>query len=171
MRKGEILALQWKDIDFDNNIIHVYKSIYHDGDKPGIKSTKTKASTRIIPLLNPLKERLLQQSNKDKETYLFSDDGKSPLTNKRYNTLFNNYKKETGIQCTAHQLRHSFATIAFENNVDAKIIQEILGHKQLNTTQIYTHVVDRNIEEAMSKNPLADLKIKAKPRKSSFDED
>ncbi len=46
---------------------------------------------------------------------------------------------ETGVTCTAHQLRHSFATIAFEADVPIKSVQEILGHKQLSTTMdIYT---------------------------------
>ncbi len=139
MRKGEILALQWKDIDFENNLIKVYKSVYHEGDKPGIKSTKTEAGIRLVPLLQPLKERLLKEIPKNKERYIFSDDGKTPLTSRRYITLFNNYKKATGITCTAHQLRHSFATIAFENGIEPKVVQEILGHKQLSTTlDIYT---------------------------------
>lgn len=139
MRKGEILALQWKDVDFENDLINVYKSVYHDGDRPGIKNTKTEAGTRYVPLLAPLKEQLLLIKETDVERYIFSDDGKKPLTTRRYNTLFGNYKKETGISCTAHQLRHSFATIAFENEIDPKIIQEILGHKQLSTTMdIYT---------------------------------
>lgn len=139
MRKGEILALQWKDVDFESSLIHVTKSVYHNGDRPGIKSTKTEAGNRVVPLLNPLKEQLLKIKNRTDEDYIFSDDGKTPLTNKRYSTLYAQYQKGTGVTCTAHQLRHSFATIAFEHGIDPKIVQEILGHKQLSTTMdIYT---------------------------------
>lgn len=139
MRKGEILALQWKDLDFENDLINVYKSVYHEGDRPKIKGTKTEAGTRIVPLLHPLKKILEPIQPNDKETFLFSDDGSTPLTNRRYITLYGQYKKETGINCTAHQLRHSFATIAFENGIEPKVVQEILGHKQLSTTMdIYT---------------------------------
>ena len=44
--------------------------------------------------------------------------------------------------------------------VDIRILKEVLGHEQLNTTQIYTHVVSRNMKDAVDSNPLADLKIK-----------
>ena len=148
MRKGEILALKWKDIDFENNLIEVYKSVYHEGDRPKLKGTKTEAGTRVVPLLNPLKERLLDIREEDSERFIFSDDGYSPLTNKRYITQFKHYKQATGITCTAHQLRHSFATIAFENGISPKVVQEILGHKQLSTTMdIYTDFRKSHVKE------------------------
>ena len=152
MRKGEILALQWKDIDFNENYINVYKSVQHEGDKPSIKSTKTEAGTRYVPLLAPLKERLLSIRPKREEEYIFSDDGKKPLTNRRYITLFNEYKRTYGVSCTAHQLRHSFATIAFENGIDAKDVQEVLGHKQLSTTlDIYTDFRKSHLKDLTEK--------------------
>lgn len=138
MRKGELLALQWSDIDFENNIISVTKSIYFEGDKPFIKKPKTKTGIRKIPLLAPLKEILLTKAGKPKE-YIFSDDKKTPLTSRRFRTLFEKYQQQTGITCTPHQLRHSFATIAFECGAEIKTIQEILGHKHYSTTMdIYT---------------------------------
>lgn len=152
MRKGEILALQWKDIDFNENYINVYKSVQHEGDKPSIKSTKTEAGTRYVPLLAPLKKRLLAIKPKREEKYIFSDDGKTPLTNRRYITLFNEYKRTYGVNCTAHQLRHSFATIAFENGIDAKDVQEVLGHKQLSTTlDIYTDFRKSHLKDLTDK--------------------
>ena len=149
MRKGEILALQWKDIDFENDMIDVYKSISHDGNRPVVKEPKTEEGIRTVPLLLPLKKRLLDlKANKPETNYIFSEDGKTPLTNKQYITLYNNYKKQSGISCTTHQLRHSFATIAFENGIDPKTVQEILGHKQLSTTMdIYTEFRKSHIKD------------------------
>ena len=66
---------------------------------------------------------------------------------------------------SVHKLRHTAATLMYQSGrVDIRVLKDILGHEQLNTTQIYTHVVDRNIEEAMSHNPLSEIKIKRKPR-------
>ena len=148
MRKGEILALTWKDIDFDRNYIHVTKSVAHDGDRPIVKTPKTDAGNRIVPLLLPLRNELIKHIGKPDE-YIISDDGKKPLTNRRFITLYDHYRKTTGITATAHQLRHSFATIAFEADLDPKSVQEILGHKQLSTTMdIYTQFREKKLSAA-----------------------
>ncbi len=137
LRKGEILALEWKDIDFDEDIIHVTKSVAHEGVTPYIKTPKTEAGKRLVPLLLPLKEKLLK-AKKD-SGYVISNNGTTPLTKKEFETLYKHYKHDVGITATAHQLRHSFATVAIENGVDIKSVSEILGHKQISTTlDIYT---------------------------------
>lgn len=57
---------------------------------------------------------------------------------------------------SVHKLRHTAATLMYDKGgVDVRVLKEILGHEQLNTTQIYTHVSDRQLEEAMDKNPLS----------------
>lgn len=61
---------------------------------------------------------------------------------------------------SVHKLRHTAATLMYQSGkVDIRVLKDILGHEQLNTTQIYTHVVDRNLEEAMANNPLANIKV------------
>ena len=59
---------------------------------------------------------------------------------------------------SVHKLRHTAATLMYQTGkVDIRVLKDILGHEQLNTTQIYTHVVSRNIEEAMEQNPLSEI--------------
>lgn len=59
---------------------------------------------------------------------------------------------------TVHKLRHTAATLLYQSGVDVRVLKEVLGHENLNTTQIYTHVVDSQIKQAMAQNPLANSK-------------
>ena len=148
LRKGEILALQWRDIDFSKKMIRVSKSISHDGDRPCVKSPKTKESIRVVPLLAPLEEILFPIKG-PADNYIVSDGGATPLTKRRYETLMSRYKAVTGVSCTAHQLRHSFATIAIQNGVDAKTVQTLMGHRQISTTlDIYTDLREESMRRA-----------------------
>ena len=68
------------------------------------------------------------------------------------------YVKKIGLdprKYTTHKLRHTAATLMYESGADIRVLQEILGHKQLNTTEIYTHVSNENMREAVEKNPLS----------------
>lgn len=136
LRKGEALALT--DADFSDSEIFVTKSVYHVNTKPKIKSPKTTSGVRPVPILSPLRAVL----PKNFTGYLFSlDGGKTPLSQVQYETLWRNYAKKTGITCTAHQLRHSYATMLFEFDISVKDTQSILGHSTVAMTQdIYTHI-------------------------------
>ena len=61
---------------------------------------------------------------------------------------------------SVHKLRHTAATLMYQSGkVDVRVLKDILGHAQLNTTQIYTHVSDLHMEYAMENNPLAAVKL------------
>ena len=72
------------------------------------------------------------------------------------------YLDEAGLgskHMSVHKLRHTAATLMYQSGeVDVRVLKDILGHEQLNTTQIYTHVSDKNMEEAMQHNPLSKIK-------------
>lgn len=71
---------------------------------------------------------------------------------------------------SVHKLRHTAATLMYQSGkVDIRVLKDILGHEQLNTTQIYTHVVSRNLEDAMYNNPLSDVVIKPSIKDSADD--
>ena len=152
LRKGEILALQWKDIDFGEKTISVTKSIEHIGKKPNIKSTKTEAGNRLVPLLTILVERLASHKGKP-EHFVFSDDGgKTPLFEHRYTRLYKDYQRDVGITATAHQLRHSYATIAVEEDVNPKDLQNALGHADISTTMnVYAAARKRSTQKVAEK--------------------
>lgn len=66
--------------------------------------------------------------------------------------------------CSVHKLRHTAATLMYQNGVDVRTLKEVLGHENLDTTMIYTHVVDQNLKNAAEANPLNQLQKPLKPR-------
>lgn len=148
LRKGEALALQYKDIDFENKEIHVTKSVYHDGNKPYIKSTKTQSGIRTVILPDLLADKLSQGKPED---YIFSD-GPTPLSNSAFQCRWAKYCEETGLSITAHQLRHTYATILFEADIDAKDAQQLMGHSDIAVTRnIYTHIRSKRLQDTATK--------------------
>lgn len=149
MRRGELLGLKWSDIDIERGLINVVRSVWYDGSQPFIKSTKTEAGERVIPILEPLKNRILQElkHNPNPNHYVFGDE--KPLTEKAYRHRYKMYKQRIGISSTLQQLRKSFATAAVDANVPPDVLKEIIGHKDISTTMnIYTEVRESRIKEA-----------------------
>ena len=152
LRKQEILALQWKDIDFDENIISVTKAIEHVGQTPHIKSTKTESGVREVPLLDMLKNRILREKGRP-DAYIFSSDGgKTPLTENQFERKYKKYCTEVGIICSSRQLRHSYATVAVEEDIAPKDLQNALGHADISTTMnVYAAARKKSIEKVAKK--------------------
>lgn len=151
LRKGEALALQWQDIDFEKNHIHVTKAVFYGEKGPDIKSTKTESGIRIVPLLDGVKYHLQNIPGKHKKTdYIFS--GAKLFKDSEYEKLWNAYREESGVPESAHQFRHSYATMLSENEIDVKTAQVLLGHSDITTTQnIYTHVRQKQIDATLTK--------------------
>jgi site-specific recombinase XerD len=62
--------------------------------------------------------------------------------------------------CSVHKLRHTAATLMYQNGVDVRTLKDVLGHEDLDTTVIYTHIVDENLRDAAARNPLSGQKPK-----------
>lgn len=154
MRRGELLALTWDDVDVEECTISISKSVYHIDNKPYIKQPKTAKGIRTVPLLNKLGAKI-----QPAEGLVFPDPATGGLmTNMHFQSLWDKYASESGISCTAHQLRHAYATMLEENNVSEKDAQYLLGHAQISTTKdIYTHIRETKKEKIKSK--LLDLDI------------
>lgn len=144
LRRGEALALQWKDVNLKKRTITVNKSVYHIGNSTAIKSTKTESGTRTVPILNALFPHLKPGPA---DHYIFG--GTALLPKSRSEKGWEHYCRDTGVKCTPHQLRHAYATMLWEAKVEPEIAMKLLGHAQISTTRdIYTHIRDeRQLEE------------------------
>ncbi|MBQ3869630.1 MAG: tyrosine-type recombinase/integrase, partial [Clostridia bacterium] len=93
---------------------------------------------------------------------VFLSNRNARISNKTVQWLVGKHLKEAGFeykQLSTHKLRHTAATLMYrEGGVDVRVLQDILGHEQLSTTQIYTHVASEDVERAVRKNPLANFK-------------
>ena len=162
MRVGECLGLRWEDCDFKSRIINVNHNLIYRITEAGkmelhITTPKTKAGIRIIPMFNDVKQALLDERLKQMEHgfTLTEVDGYSGfIFHNRYQEALNPHlvnraicriirdynivaKKNGTIQLphfSVHNLRHTFCTRLCENEPNIKIIQEIMGHRNIETT-------------------------------------
>lgn len=138
LRISEAQAIQGEDIDRENKLIWVRKSVYYVHNRPHIKEPKTAAGVRAVPLPDRLAELLPTLPPK---AYLFADEngGLSHCTKLR--RALNKYQETYGVSATPHQLRHTYATILHDAGLDAKDAQYVLGHSSIAVTEdIYTHI-------------------------------
>lgn len=145
LRSGELLNLQPTHIDSKRNIIL-------------IKQSKGKKD-RIVPLSPKILEMLREYYRYYKpKTYLFEGQNIGEQYDSRsLQLVLKQAVKKAGIQkpVTLHWLRHSYATHLLESGTDLRYIQELLGHNSSRTTEIYTHVSTKNIQQI--KSPFDDL--------------
>lgn len=144
-RVSELLNLKIKDLNFEEKIGYVRQS----------KGRKDRIFNIPDSLLGLLKKQAQGQKEKNEE-YLFTGK-KGPLSDRNLQKIVRKAAKKAGLskQVHPHTLRHSFATHLLENDTDIRVIQELLGHADLNTTQIYTHISPEQIKKV--KSPLDNL--------------
>jgi integrase/recombinase XerD len=144
-RVSELLNLKIKDLDFDENIGHVRQA----------KGKKDRIFNIPLFLEKPLKKQIkIQKENK--QEFLFTGP-KGRLTDRNLQKIIKKAAEKAGIKKDVHPhtLRHSFATHLLENSVDIRKIQELLGHADLSTTQIYTHISTEELKKI--KSPIDSL--------------
>lgn len=110
-----------------------------------------------------LEVRIEPSSDEDKNA-LFISGKRNRISSKSVQELLTKYFKQaelTGKKYTPHKLRHTAATLLYKHGgVDIRVLQQILGHESVSTTQIYTHVDEEQLRDAVKLNPLADLSKK-----------
>lgn len=145
LRKGEALGLMWKDIDFDNRMIHVERSIvYSESNRHGFISTdmKTDAAHRIIPMAPEVEQVLRAEKKKTNSAYVFSMKNGQFLTAESFRSMWDIIRYRTiGGPATGHhvhatldfdvhphQLRHTCCTRWIEAGLTPKEAQYLMGH-------------------------------------------
>lgn len=143
MRRGEILALQWDDVDFDNGFIYVrHNALLHSVGKTTISDhLKTAAARRDIPLSDELADWLQRCQRTAHSKFVLSMQNHQPLTQSAYKSMWHLIERELpDHHITAHILRHTYITRLFEAGLDLKEIQYLAGHSTLDMTlRVYTH--------------------------------
>jgi len=144
LRVGEVLDLQIKDIDSSRMIVQVRNA-------KGAKDRHVPLSRKI---LDQLREYYLAYKPK---AYLFEGQGGGRYSDTSDGAVLKRAARKAGIRkrVVTHMLRHSYATHLMEKGTDTRIIQRLLGHNSIKTTQIYTHVSRNHLQEIES--PFDDL--------------
>ena len=152
MRVGELVGINIQDIDSEFRSLRVLGK----GNKE-----------RIIYLNEACRDALRSYlAVRKSEKYIKCTDRALFITNRMarisiqgVQVTVQKYLRLAGLESkhySVHKLRHTAATLMYQSGeVDIRVLKDILGHEQLNTTQIYTHVSNRNMEEAMRHNPLS----------------
>lgn len=181
LRQGEICALTWEDIDLDNKLINVNKTLLYqklDGDTGKtfhIQPPKTKTSMRTIPInsqceiaLRKQKEQhdIIMNKNYSKplkgfEQLLFTTKYGTPINVQIYSDAIKSIVDEINL-CrddvdkfeifSSHAFRHTFATRCFESKIQPKTVQKYLGHATIAMTMdLYTHVLEEHKQQEIDK--------------------
>ena len=169
LRRGELLALLWTDIDFKAKTLSVSKAADMPTNATTVKKPKTKAGTRIVPIPDAIMPALLRARREAISMYVCPAMHTGDIMSAQaYTEAWSSYmhylnlcaggrdkvrtKNENGKVCfipavqamepfTAHQLRHSYATMLYDADVDVKTAQKLLGHADFSVTmKIYTHL-------------------------------
>ncbi len=139
LRASEIINLQWKDIDFDRNIIHLKLA---------------KGNKDRVVMLSPKVKKSLINLDIEKNGLVFRTNRNTKYSLRSVELIVKKAALKVGVKkkVTPHSLRHSFATHLLEQGVDVRYIKDLLGHANLQTTMIYTQVSNKDLSKI--KSPL-----------------
>lgn len=142
LRVSELINLKTSDIHLKMHIINVFGK----GSKERIVPIGEEAASLIVKYLEEARPKLASSKSRD---FLFLNRDGAPLSRQMFFIIIREKAKLAGITKTIspHKLRHSFATHLLERGLDLRLIQELLGHESISTTEIYTHINDARLKE------------------------
>lgn len=141
IRVSELVNLKVSDIHFHDERIKILGK--------GSKERYVLYGSVLEKKLNLYLQNGYQELNKNKSDFIFLNKNGNPLTTRGVETILDQVLKKSGLNyhISPHVLRHTFATDMLNNGADLKIVQELLGHENLATTQIYTHVSNERLRQ------------------------
>lgn len=154
MRLSELVSLNITDIKADGSLVITGK---------GNKERLVYLNSACLNAINDyLKVRPTEDINYNDRNALFISRNKRRISNKTVQHIVKTHLEKAGLGdmgYSTHKLRHTAATLMYQlGDVDIRVLKEILGHANLGTTQIYTHVANKQIQSAINANPLANVK-------------
>lgn len=180
LRRGELLALQWDDLDFQTGELRVQRQVQRVRGELTVTQPKTRSSSRSIILPPPILDILKSCRQHTGSRWMFpsprkEDSPRDPAAvRKKLSTILD----RAGCKHVRfHDLRHTFATNALEHGMDVKTLSAIIGHVSSATTlNVYAHVTDGMRQSAAAKidcaiakaEPGPDAAVKEKPARTTF---
>ena len=143
VRVSELVALNVQDIDFEEGFIRAWGK----GSKERLVYLYPEALTNLRAYIGGARAELIK--NKKGETALYINNRGERLTRQWVWNILKTAAKKSGVdpKITPHTLRHSFATHLLQNGASLRHVQELLGHSNISTTQVYTHLTDSHVRE------------------------
>ena len=158
LRIGELLGLEWQDVDMEKGILHIQKTVYREKNAEGewqlfVDRPKTAASERMVPLPGYLAEDLRIYRIGARSEFVIENKKAERMSIRSYQYLFERLTEKAGVRkLNFHALRHTFATRALECGMDIKTLSELMGHKNATITlNRYAHSMMDTKIAAMNK--------------------
>jgi integrase/recombinase XerD len=148
LRRAEAISLRWNDINLMSGKLKVVQG-------KGAKDRILWVQEETLEELKHWKERQVDELTKreavNKDNLVFTTLTGNKLNPNNFYKVVNGYSHKAGIakEVSPHTLRHTFATDLYRETKNIRLVQKALGHEDLSTTMIYTHIVDDELEEAM----------------------
>lgn len=146
IRVTELISLQLNDVNLEMEYIRCGNAA-----KGRIIPIGAQAKHSLRRYMEKAREKMLQRA--DEETLFVNCSGR-PMTRQGFWKIIKSYAKKAGIEqeITPHMLRHSFAAHLIENGADLRSVQEMLGHSDISTTQIYTKLTNQKLKNVYAKS-------------------
>lgn len=149
MRVSELINLTISDIDLENNLVKVLGK----GSKERIIPIDNVAQKHLSNYIYNYRYQLLKKDHTD---YVFINNLGKQISRIGFYKFLKEQALKKGItkEISPHTIRHTFATVLLKNGADLRVIQELLGHQDITTTQIYTHLINEQLKrEYLEKHP------------------